>query len=44
MNGFEILMVADVAGLFLTATEHPTQQQEPADTSRGSHYAWTQDS
>ncbi len=29
MNGFEILMVADVAGLFFTATEHPTQQHEP---------------
>jgi hypothetical protein len=29
INGFNILMVADVAGSFLTATEHPTQQKEP---------------
>jgi hypothetical protein len=26
---FKILMVADVAGLFLAATEHPTQHKEP---------------
>jgi hypothetical protein len=35
MNGFEILMVADVAGMFLTATEHPTQQHEPQAPQRG---------
>ena len=29
MNGFRVLMVADVAGFFLTAAEHPTQQKEP---------------
>jgi hypothetical protein len=29
MNRFKILMVAAVAGLFLTAPEHPTQQKKP---------------
>jgi len=29
MNRFKILMLAAVAGLFLTAIEHPTQQKEP---------------
>jgi hypothetical protein len=28
MNGFKILIVADVAGLFFTATEHATPQHE----------------
>lgn len=29
MNGWKILMVTAVAGLFFTATHHPTQFHEP---------------
>jgi hypothetical protein len=43
-NGFKILTVAAVAGLFLTAAEHPTQHRQPQTPQGGVTYARTQSS